>query len=211
MHWLVRGKAMLRFCGIDAFGYGRLRLTLVMLGTRHETVGMGRMTSLGLRFGNRLAETCRQDARIDEAEGRVVAAVLTGTQIDDRDAGPIIVGRGVDHRVAASVVSGYFSSWAESHKMPWNMCGSQVLPGMLGRLEHVDLGAMVAPRPLLVETGTEDMLFPLAAASASMVQLRAVYARFGATDRLHHDVFDGGHRWHGDEAYPFLDRWLGPT
>ena len=59
-----------------------------------------------------------------------------------------------DERVAAAVVSGYFSSWAEAHKMPWNMCGSQVLPGMLGRLEHVDLGTLVAPRPLLIETGT---------------------------------------------------------
>ncbi len=58
----------------------------------------------------------------------------------------------IDRRVSAAVVSGYFSSWAESHKVPWNMCGSQVLPGMLGRLEHVDLGALVAPRPLLVET-----------------------------------------------------------
>ena len=38
----------------------------------------------------------------------------------------------VDARVAACVVSGYFSSWAESHKMPWNMCGSQILFGMLG-------------------------------------------------------------------------------
>ena len=67
----------------------------------------------------------------------------------------------VDARVRAAVVSGYFSSWAEAHKMPWNMCGSQVLAGMLGQLEHVDLGALVAPRPLLVETGTEDLIFPL--------------------------------------------------
>ena len=53
----------------------------------------------------------------------------------------------LDDRVAASVVSGYFSSWADSHKMPWNMCGSQILFGMLGRLEHEDVGALVAPLP----------------------------------------------------------------
>ena len=40
------------------------------------------------------------------------------------------------------------------------MCGSQVLFGMLGRMEHVDLGALVAPRPLLVENGRDDLLFP---------------------------------------------------
>jgi len=115
-----------------------------------------------------------------------------------------------DDRLAAAVVSGYFSSWAESHKMPWNMCGSQVLPGMLGRIEHVDLGALVAPRPLLVESGTDDDLFPAPVATAEAERLLAVYEALGAGDRLVHDVFEGGHEWHGVVAYPFLERWLGP-
>ena len=114
----------------------------------------------------------------------------------------------LDGRVAAAVVSGYFSSWAESHKMPWNMCGSQILFGMLGRLEHEDLGALVAPRPLLVETGRDDDLFPVAAATESVRRTRLVYEALGASDRLEHDVFEGGHQWHGAEALPFLDRWL---
>src|SRR5271165_2534630 len=109
----------------------------------------------------------------------------------------------VASRVSASVVSGYFSSWAESHKMPWNMFG------MLGRLEHEDLGALVAPRPMLDESGTEDLLFPVAAATESVRRTRLVYERHGAAERLVHDVFDGGHQWHGTEALPFLDRWLG--
>lgn len=113
-----------------------------------------------------------------------------------------------DERVAAAVVSGYFSSWEASHRMPWNMCGSQVLPGMLGKLEHLDVAALVAPRPLLVETGTEDLLFPVQVASAEVAKLRAVYDLYGADDRLAHDVFEGDHQWHGEVAYPFLDRWL---
>jgi dienelactone hydrolase len=113
-----------------------------------------------------------------------------------------------DPRVKAAVVSGYLSSWAEAHKVPWNMCGSQVLPGVLGQLEHVDLGGLVAPRPLLVETGTEDMIFPLAAADAAVRDLEKVYAHLGADGALEHDVFEGGHQWHGDRAYPFLQRWL---
>ena len=116
-----------------------------------------------------------------------------------------------DARVAAAVVSGYFSSWAEAHKVPWNMCGSQVLPGMLGRMEHVDLGALVAPRPLLVETGREDLIFPLAAAEEAVARLRRVYRHLGAGDLLVHDVFDGEHQWHGVHAYPFLEQHLGTT
>jgi len=113
-----------------------------------------------------------------------------------------------DTRVAAAVVSGYFSSWAESHKMPWNMCGSQVAWSMLGRLEHEDLGALVAPRPLLIETGTEDPLFPLPAALESVRRTRLVYEHDHAGDKLEHDVFEAGHQWHGVAAIPFLNRWL---
>jgi hypothetical protein len=110
--------------------------------------------------------------------------------------------------VAAAVVSGYFSSWAESHKMPWNMCGSQVAFGMLGRLEHEDLGALIAPRPLLIESGTEDYLFPVASATESVRRTRLVYAAQGVGNRLEHDVFEGEHQWHGTEAIPFLTRHL---
>jgi dienelactone hydrolase len=114
-----------------------------------------------------------------------------------------------DRRVAAAVVSGYFSSWAESHKMPWNMCGSQVLPGMLGELEHLDVASLVAPRPMLVETGRDDDLFPVPVATEAMAKLHRVYEATGADQGcLVHDVFDGGHQWHGVEAYAFLERWL---
>ncbi len=59
----------------------------------------------------------------------------------------------LDERVRVAVVSGYLSSWRAAHTVPWNMCGSQVMPGQLGALEHLDVAALVAPRPLLVESG----------------------------------------------------------
>jgi dienelactone hydrolase len=114
----------------------------------------------------------------------------------------------LDERVKAAVVSGYFSSWAAAHRVPWNMCGSQILPGLLGWLEHVDLGVLVAPRALLVETGTEDDIFPVDAAREAFATLAQVYAMLGARDRLVHDVFEAGHRWHGEQAYSFLEREL---
>ncbi len=115
----------------------------------------------------------------------------------------------LDPRVSAAVVSGYFSSWKEAHKFPFNMCGSQVMGGMLGQLEHVDVAALVCPRPLLIETGTEDLIFPEAAARAGVARLRPHYEAAGAGDALVHDVFEGDHMWHGTRAYPFFERWLG--
>ena len=112
-------------------------------------------------------------------------------------------------RVRAAVVSGYFSSWAAAHRVPYNLCGSQVLFGQFGLLEHVDLGALIAPRALLVESGTEDYLFPVAAAIEAVAELRTVYTAMRAPGHaLEHHLFDGGHQWDGSTVIEFLERWL---
>lgn len=114
-----------------------------------------------------------------------------------------------DTRVRATIVSGYFSSLLAAHRVPYNLCGSQVLPGMLGRIDHVDLGALVAPRALLVESGTGDLIFPVDAARASVASLSTVYrAMHAPAEALVHHVFEGDHRWDGGSALAFLERWL---
>ena len=114
-----------------------------------------------------------------------------------------------DTRVRATVVSGYFSSWKAAHRVPYNLCGSQVLFGMLGILEHVDIGALIAPRALLVESGAEDPLFPVDDARASVAELASVYSAMRAPGGvLEHHIFDGDHRWDGTTVAEFLERWL---
>jgi dienelactone hydrolase len=116
----------------------------------------------------------------------------------------------LDERVRAAVVSGYFSSWRDAHRVPWNMCGSQVLFGMLGQLDHVDLAALVAPRALLVESGRDDVLFPVAAARVGLARVNRVYDALGEpAARPEHHVFDGEHRWDGATTPAFLERRLG--
>jgi hypothetical protein len=61
---------------------------------------------------------------------------------------------------------------------------------------------------LLFESGTEDFLFPVAAARSAVARLAPLYARSGHPERLVHDVFEGDHQWHGDLAYPFFERFL---
>jgi dienelactone hydrolase len=114
----------------------------------------------------------------------------------------------VDNRVRAAVVSGYLASWAAAHRVPYNMCGSQVMWGQLGAIEHADIAALITPRALLVETGTEDMIFPVAAARETVASLRPLYELSGQPARLEHDVFDGGHGWHGVRAYDFFAEHL---
>jgi dienelactone hydrolase len=115
----------------------------------------------------------------------------------------------LDARVRAAVVSGYLSSWHSAHAVPWNMCGSQIMDGQLGAIEHLDVAALVAPRPLLVESGADDPIFPVGAARATVARLHDIYTTLDApADALVHDVFDGDHRWHGAETDAFFGRWL---
>ncbi len=110
---------------------------------------------------------------------------------------------------AAAVVSGYFSSWAESHKMPWNMCGSQVLPGMLGQLRARRPRRAGRAAPAAGRVGrARRSLFPLAAVAGTVVEVAGGLRPPRRSPRSSHDVFDGDHQWHGERAYPFLDRWL---
>jgi dienelactone hydrolase len=115
----------------------------------------------------------------------------------------------IDERVRAAIVACYLSSWRSAHTVPWNMCGSQILPGQIGAIEHLDVASLIAPRALLAENGIEDILFPIDAARTTVESLRRVYASVGAApDAVVHDVFDGGHQWHGTETSTFLARWL---
>ncbi len=115
----------------------------------------------------------------------------------------------VDDRVRAVIVSGYLSSWRAAHAVPWNMCGSQVMAGQLGVIEHLDVAALVAPRPMLVESGTDDLIFPVAAARQTVTDLGRVYDALGApANALAHHVFGGDHRWDGARAPEFLRAWL---
>jgi hypothetical protein len=83
------------------------------------------------------------------------------------------------------------------------------LPGQLGAIEHVDIAALIAPRPLLAESGDQDSIFPATAARETVEQLRPLYERLDApAGALRHDVFEGDHRWYGDTVPAFLERWL---
>ena len=70
-----------------------------------------------------------------------------------------------------------------------------------------DMGALIAPRPLLIETGDRD---PLNGASGmdnvrSQVDIAGAAYRFlGVDAKLVHDVRRGEHKWFGDLAEPWL-------
>jgi dienelactone hydrolase len=113
----------------------------------------------------------------------------------------------LDIRITCAIVSGYLNSFRASI-MSIEHCPCNYIPGILQYAEMPDIAGLIAPRPLLVEAGERDPIFPVAATRQALAELRPVYACFGAEDKLDADIFDGEHRWSGVKAFDWLDRWL---
>ena len=67
---------------------------------------------------------------------------------------------------------------------------------------------MIAPRPMLAESGDRDKIFPVAASNESFARVKKVYEVFGAGDSVEHEVFSGVHQFHGVRGLPFLAKAL---
>ena len=109
----------------------------------------------------------------------------------------------LDERIRACVVSGYYSTFRDSI-LAMSHCACNFVPGLHPFGEMYDLVGLIAPRPLLVEAGTRDPIFPIEAVRRSVARAEKVYQVFGAQDQLETDYFEGRHQISGRRAYDFL-------
>ena len=114
----------------------------------------------------------------------------------------------LDSRIRAAVISGYFCDWRHSI-LAINHCTCNFVPGLLKLGELSDLAALIAPRPLLVENGTRDDIFPIDDVKRTVRRAARAWKLFGAGKNLQTDYFEGAHEIHGAQAYPFLEKHLG--
>jgi dienelactone hydrolase len=108
-----------------------------------------------------------------------------------------------DERIRACVISGYFSTFQHSI-LAMSHCTCNFVPGLWQFGEMYDLIGLIAPRPVLVEAGTHDVIFPIEAVRKSVDKAKAVYALFDAEDQVETDTFEGRHAISGRRAYDFL-------
>ena len=113
----------------------------------------------------------------------------------------------LDTRITCAVVSGYFNTFRDSI-MAIRHCLCNFVPGMARAAEMVDIAGLVAPRPLLIETGTQDPIFPTRATQQAYTELQKIYSVFEATRDLDIDIFESEHAWSGAKAYDWLAKSL---
>ena len=74
-----------------------------------------------------------------------------------------------------------------------------------------DLAALIAPRPLLIQTGDSDPLSGPGGVADVQEQVNIAaraYRLLGREDHLTFDVFHGGHRWDAAKPISWVKRWL---
>lgn len=114
----------------------------------------------------------------------------------------------LEPRVRAAVVSGYFSFWRDSI-LAMHHCPCNYVPGLARFGEITDLAALIAPRPLFVEAGTRDGIFPIGSVREAVRRSRAIWEMFGVPGTPELEVFEGRHRIANGASYNWLRRALG--
>lgn len=118
----------------------------------------------------------------------------------------------LDERIECCVVSGYFYGFRESLLIDFN-CFCNYVPDLWRTVDIGDIGALVSPRPFLIETGDEDHLNGLSGLENVLPQVEVVRKAMkinGKEDHLFHDIFRGKHRWNGEHAYPWIMAHMPP-
>ncbi len=113
----------------------------------------------------------------------------------------------LEPRIRVALVSGYLNTFRDSIGSLAH-CMDNYVPGILNWAEMYDVAGLIAPRPLFVESGEKDNIFPIQASIASFHKVKEIYTVFGAGDRVEQEVFPDEHSFWGKKGIPFLVRHL---
>jgi len=58
------------------------------------------------------------------------------------------------------------------------------------------VAGLIVPRPLIVQTGLKDAIFPLPSVERAVARIKKVYALYGATDKIRLDIHNGYHAFY---------------
>ena len=115
----------------------------------------------------------------------------------------------LDHRVGVTVASCSFMSRETivgAHEpygwLDWVFAGGETW------MRDPELMALICPRPLMLQNGQADELFPVQAARDCVGAVGRHYDRLGMGDRFSFVDFEGGHEWNDASAWPFIERHL---
>jgi hypothetical protein len=114
----------------------------------------------------------------------------------------------LDKRIKAADIICYLTRFEDFAIRRANFCGTQILPQLYKYGDVADIAGLIVPRPLLIESGIYDQCFPIGPVLKAHQHIKKIYRATGASDKLHIDVFTGGHQFHGPSAFKFFETYL---
>jgi dienelactone hydrolase len=147
---------------------------------------------------------------------RTIDYIATRSELDQSRVGCMGISGGgtvtvfsaaLEPRIRVALVSGYLNTFRDSVGSLAH-CIDNYVPGILQWAEMHDVAGLIAPRPLFVESGEKDKIFPIRASIESFNEVRKIYGIFGASDQLEQEVFPDEHSFWGKRGIPFLARLL---
>ncbi len=115
----------------------------------------------------------------------------------------------LDDRIKTVIISGYFYGYEDSLLELNGNCSCNYVPHLWEHVDMGDLGALLAPRPLMIQSGKADHLNGKRGMDNVLEQLSVVqsaYRLYEMEDRIFHDIWDGGHCFHQEHLEGFLLR-----
>lgn len=112
----------------------------------------------------------------------------------------------MDERIARACISGYMYGYRDSLLKLNGNCSCNYVPHLWEYFDMGDIGAMIAPRPLLIQSGSGDHLngeHGIANVREQVEIIRSAYRCLKKEEHLHHTVHSGGHQWHEEDIAIF--------
>ena len=159
------------------------------------------MTQIGLHVWDNQRVLDYIDQRQDCLRGSVAALGVSGGGQASLWLGAL------DERVKVAVISGHLGSFGKSILLT-DGCTCNTVPQLLLWAEKSDVAGLIAPRPLLLESGSDDEWYSRESQLECYREIQRIYRVAGASDRIDIDLFKGYHRWSGRKAWDWLATWL---
>jgi len=113
----------------------------------------------------------------------------------------------LEARIYATVLTG-FANTVKDSIFTVHHCIDNYTPNLLVHAELPELIGLIAPRPLFLESGEHDPIFPVAGFRRAAADIQAIYEAEAACDQVEIDIFPGVHEISGRRAYDWLKRTL---
>ena len=116
----------------------------------------------------------------------------------------------LDDRIKNVFISGYMYGFKDSLMILNGNCSCNYVPHLWEHFDMGDIGSLIAPRNLMIQSCREDHLNGnrgLENVYEQLAVIRKAYELYGAEQRVVHDIHDGGHCWHDENLADILKKF----